>query len=185
MVCLSYAWLQPDHPDPHGTTLRLLARVLEIMVEYEVSGSKGSFGVFIVRRSNPHHHLRTAADGRHLAPPRAPQDFCSMFQWPRDAKQDELFGIALYVAFNNIFGTCQPRALPRHPRTCAPAHPRTRARRAGGPRPAHDWAARWSRQPVPPAPCCAAAASADGGGSDCSRRLPETGTGGSCRARRG
>ena len=48
VACLSAPWLQPDHPDPHGTTLRLLARVLEVMVEDE--GYEGSFGVFIVRR---------------------------------------------------------------------------------------------------------------------------------------
>ena len=50
VVCLSYAWLQPDHPDPQGTTLRLLARVLEVMVEEEYGSVKGSYGVFIVRR---------------------------------------------------------------------------------------------------------------------------------------
>ena len=28
IIVVSYPWLQPDHPDPHGQTLRLLARVL-------------------------------------------------------------------------------------------------------------------------------------------------------------
>jgi len=32
VVCVSHPWLQPDHPDPIGTTLRLIARALNILV---------------------------------------------------------------------------------------------------------------------------------------------------------
>ena len=32
VVVVSYPWLQPDHPDPRGETLRLLARVLKAYI---------------------------------------------------------------------------------------------------------------------------------------------------------
>ena len=34
VLCVSYPWLQPDHPDPQGTTLALLAAALEKFVNY-------------------------------------------------------------------------------------------------------------------------------------------------------
>ena len=55
-----------SHPDPHGTTLRLLARVLEMLLAAEWGGT---YGVFI--------------------------DFSGMNQTPRDEKQEKLFSIAL------------------------------------------------------------------------------------------
>ena len=33
LIVLSYAWLTPKHPDPRGTTLRLLAKVLSAFIE--------------------------------------------------------------------------------------------------------------------------------------------------------
>ena len=42
VLCLSYPWLQPDDPDPKGTTLRLLGRVLEKFVDWQ-----GTYAVFI------------------------------------------------------------------------------------------------------------------------------------------
>ena len=56
---------QNRHPDPHGTTLRLLARALEPLLAYR----GGTYGVFI--------------------------DYCSMPQVPRDDKQEQLFRLAL------------------------------------------------------------------------------------------
>ena len=43
VIVLSYPWLQPDHPDPHGQTLQLLARVLKAYVVR----AGGTCGVFI------------------------------------------------------------------------------------------------------------------------------------------
>lgn len=34
IVLVSHCWLQPDHPDPHGHNLRLIARALKLMLEY-------------------------------------------------------------------------------------------------------------------------------------------------------
>ena len=64
-------WLQPDHPDPHGQTLQLLARVLKAYVD-KVQG--GTCGVFL--------------------------DFCSLHQKgpageQRSDAEAELFGFAL------------------------------------------------------------------------------------------
>jgi hypothetical protein len=51
VLCVSYPWLQPDHPDPKGSTLQLLCRVLEQFVAYEDSSypyrTSATFGVFI------------------------------------------------------------------------------------------------------------------------------------------
>ena len=71
VVVVSYPWLQPDHPDPHGTTLQLLARVLKAYVE---SPWGGTCGVFL--------------------------DFCSLHQKgpcgeARSASEAKLFGFAL------------------------------------------------------------------------------------------
>ena len=43
VIIVSYPWLQPDHPDPHGTTLALLARVLKAYIRF----SGGTYGVFL------------------------------------------------------------------------------------------------------------------------------------------
>ena len=40
IICLSYPWLHPEHPDPHNTTLSQLVNVLEKAVQV------GRFGVF-------------------------------------------------------------------------------------------------------------------------------------------
>ena len=32
VVCISHCWLQPDHPDPHGHNLRVVARALESLL---------------------------------------------------------------------------------------------------------------------------------------------------------
>jgi hypothetical protein len=32
IVCISHCWLQPDHPDPHGHNLRVIARALEALL---------------------------------------------------------------------------------------------------------------------------------------------------------
>ena len=70
VIVVSYPWLQPDHPDPHGQTLRLLARVLEAYIDRV----GGTCGVFL--------------------------DFCSLHQKgengePRTASEAALFGMAL------------------------------------------------------------------------------------------
>ena len=77
VVVVSYPWLQPDHPDPRGETLRLLARVLkayiaELASVYAEEG--GTCGVFL--------------------------DFCSLMQKgpngeERTPAQMKLFGLAL------------------------------------------------------------------------------------------
>jgi len=41
IVCISHCWLQPDHPDPHGHNLRVIARALR-----ELSRFGERFGVF-------------------------------------------------------------------------------------------------------------------------------------------
>ena len=100
VVCLSYPWFSPGcaaspapspprphgsadsrrsvlstnrHPDPHGTTLRLLARVLKpLLAEPERPPEQpggGTYGVFI--------------------------DYCSMAQVPRNDRQEQLFRLAL------------------------------------------------------------------------------------------
>ena len=43
IFCVSHPWLQPDHCDPKGDNLRLLARVLKAYVEC----SGGTYAVFI------------------------------------------------------------------------------------------------------------------------------------------
>ena len=70
VVVVSYPWLQPDHPDPHGQTLRLLARVLKAYID----AVGGTCGVFL--------------------------DFCSLHQKgengePRTASEAALFGMSL------------------------------------------------------------------------------------------
>ena len=53
VICVSYPWLQPDHPDPKGTTLRLLARVLETYIAQPRPDARGrqypasTFAVFL------------------------------------------------------------------------------------------------------------------------------------------
>lgn len=46
VVCVSYPWLQPDHPDPKSFQLRILAHALSLFVEYEVFG-KATLAVFL------------------------------------------------------------------------------------------------------------------------------------------
>ena len=70
VVVVSYPWLQPDHPDPRGESLRLLACVLKAYIAEE----GGTCGVFL--------------------------DFCSLMQKgpngeERTPAQMELFGLAL------------------------------------------------------------------------------------------
>jgi len=70
VVVVSYPWLQPDHPDPRGETLRLLARVLKAYI----AEAGGTCGVFL--------------------------DFCSLMQKgpngeERTPAQMKLFGLAL------------------------------------------------------------------------------------------
>ena len=45
VMCVSYPWLQPDHPDPQGGTLRLLSRVLASFVTR--THDEGTYGVFL------------------------------------------------------------------------------------------------------------------------------------------
>lgn len=50
VICISYPWHQPDHPDPSGSTLRLLAKVLQWFVDHSAPGSafvKGTYAVFL------------------------------------------------------------------------------------------------------------------------------------------
>lgn len=58
LVCVSLPWLQPDHPDPHGTTLRLLGAVLKLYLR-EVSKhfSGATYGVFLDYMSLPQKDL--------------------------------------------------------------------------------------------------------------------------------
>jgi hypothetical protein len=70
VVVVSYPWLQPDHPDPRGETLRLLACVLKAYIAQR----GGTCGVFL--------------------------DFCSLMQKgpngeERTPAQAKLFGLAL------------------------------------------------------------------------------------------
>lgn len=46
IVCISHPWLQPDHPDPHGTTLRLVARALKAFLLNFSLWEIGTAGVF-------------------------------------------------------------------------------------------------------------------------------------------
>jgi len=39
VVCVSHPWLQPDHPDPKGSTLYLLARVLDKFLAFTGNGT--------------------------------------------------------------------------------------------------------------------------------------------------
>lgn len=52
VLVVSYPWLQPDHPDPRGETLRLLARVLQVYIDdYRSLAPRGRYrtaGVFLV-----------------------------------------------------------------------------------------------------------------------------------------
>ena len=60
--------MQPDSPDPKSTTLRLLAQILEKFVADEdrfVGRPAGTYAVFI--------------------------DFCSLYQVPRDERQEAVF----------------------------------------------------------------------------------------------
>lgn len=45
VMCVSYPWLQPDHPDPLGGTLRSLSRVLASFVTR--THDEGTYGVFL------------------------------------------------------------------------------------------------------------------------------------------
>ena len=49
VLCVSYPWLQPDHPDPKSSNLRLLARVLEVFVAEPThyGGDACTWGVFL------------------------------------------------------------------------------------------------------------------------------------------
>ena len=75
VLVVSYPWLQPDHPDPRGETLRLLARVLKAYVEEAKDDwGGGTCGVFL--------------------------DFCSLMQKgpngeERSPPEAKLFGLAL------------------------------------------------------------------------------------------
>ena len=39
LICLSHPWLQPDTPDPHGSTLAILARVLDSFLNFTGNGT--------------------------------------------------------------------------------------------------------------------------------------------------
>jgi hypothetical protein len=65
VCCISYPWLQPDHPDPRATSLRLIANLLERVIAF----SGGTFAVFL--------------------------DYSSLFQSPRSDAQQSLFKTAL------------------------------------------------------------------------------------------
>ena len=45
IIVISHPWLQPDHPDPHGSNLRLLARPLRALLAS--SGAHTTFAVFL------------------------------------------------------------------------------------------------------------------------------------------
>lgn len=72
VVCISHPWLQPDHPDPRGDTLRNIARVLEQLVAgyatttKGLSGGGGTYGVFldfVSLHQKDENGARTAAEG--------------------------------------------------------------------------------------------------------------------------
>lgn len=46
VVCISHPWLQPDHPDPHGATLRRIARALKAYLLSASSYGIHTAGVF-------------------------------------------------------------------------------------------------------------------------------------------
>lgn len=43
VVCLSYVWQTPEHPDPSGTTLRLLQTALRQLHEFERLGGADTY----------------------------------------------------------------------------------------------------------------------------------------------
>ena len=48
LLCVSHAWLQPDHPDPRGDNLRLLGAILAKYVEHHGKPDGSStYGVFL------------------------------------------------------------------------------------------------------------------------------------------
>jgi len=76
---VSHPWLQPDHPDPKGTTLKLLAMFLEPFLKASRKAKKaGRYGVMF--------------------------DFASLFQHPRDSTHAEgdLFIVGL-KSLNNFY----------------------------------------------------------------------------------
>ena len=50
IICLSYCWLHPEHPDPHGTTLRLVGRwcekLMQQMRQQQQSTRHQKYGLF-------------------------------------------------------------------------------------------------------------------------------------------
>ena len=46
VAVVSYPWLHPEHPDPRGDTLRLLARVLEAFITHEKEGKQQPWALF-------------------------------------------------------------------------------------------------------------------------------------------
>jgi hypothetical protein len=81
VFCVSYPWLQPDHPDPHAVSLRQIARILKKYLQsyaakvpgYDEKVRGGTMAVFL--------------------------DFCSLHQKDAEGKRTEqeaaLFGRAL------------------------------------------------------------------------------------------
>jgi hypothetical protein len=86
VLCVSYPWLQPDHPDPKSSTLRLLARVLEAFLAYSTAPL------------TPHGHLDETYGGG-AATWGVFLDFCSLHQkdanGERTPNESALFGRAL------------------------------------------------------------------------------------------
>ena len=110
IVCISYPWLSPAHPDPRGFHVRNVARALQALISEPAEasatlvgpGGKQRYGVFL--------------------------DFCSLFQHPAPAKgvfrtdeQDEQFKVALSAlgsiyaaAGTNVFRlTALPEGYPQ------------------------------------------------------------------------
>ena len=80
VICLSHMWLQPDHPDPKGSTLRLLGLALQRFVEYHTkrratfcgqklpwTASKTPAGTFAVFVDYCSLHQKDASGGRTVA----------------------------------------------------------------------------------------------------------------------
>lgn len=66
IICLSYMWLDPSHPDPQGWTLGLLVRKLKEIIKNDLLNSQTCrWGIF--------------------------WDFASLHQKPRNAEQEKLF----------------------------------------------------------------------------------------------
>ena len=70
IIVVSHAWLQPNHPDPHGETLRMLAKVLIEFTKGWRQHKGGRYGVFL--------------------------DFCSIFQKGRDGEERTSMEAALF-----------------------------------------------------------------------------------------